>query len=168
MPALLRESQPPRVKPQQISAPPEKRALIVSLLLVVVVLLLYNQATHFSFLNFDDDTYVTENLHVRAGLTSSTIAWAMTSTYGNWHPLTWLSHALDCQLFRLNPAGHHFTNIILHAGNVVLLFLLLFRGTRRIGVSLLVAALFALHPLNVESVPGFRSARMSSARCFSF
>jgi len=152
MPALLRESQPPRVKPQQISAPPEKRALIVSLLLVVVVLLLYNQATHFSFLNFDDDTYVTENLHVRAGLTSSTIAWAMTSTYGNWHPLTWLSHALDCQLFRLNPSGHHFTNIILHAVNVVLLFLLLFRGTRRIGVSLLAAALFALHPLNVESV----------------
>jgi Flp pilus assembly protein TadD len=152
MPALLRESQPPRVKPQQISAPPEKRALVVSLLLVVVVLLLYNQATHFSFLNFDDDTYVTENLHVRAGLTPSTIAWAMTSTYGNWHPLTWLSHALDCQLFGLNPTGHHFTNIILHAVNVVLLFLLLFRGTRRIGVSLLVAALFALHPLNVESV----------------
>ena len=152
MPALRRESQRPPIKPQAIPAPPEKRALIVSLLLVVVVLVLYNQATHFSFLNFDDDTYVTQNVHVRAGLTYGMLAWAMTSTYGNWHPLTWISHALDCQLFRLNPAGHHFTNIVLHAVNVVLLFLLLLRGTRRIGVSLLVAALFAEHPLNVESV----------------
>lgn len=152
MPALVREPKLPRAKAQPISAPPEKRALIVSLLLVAAVLLLYNQATHFSFLNFDDDTYVTANAHVRAGLTARTLAWAMTSNYGNWHPLTWVSHALDCQLFRLNPTGHHFTSIVLHAVNVVLLFLLLLRGTRRIGVSLIVAALFAVHPLNVESV----------------
>ncbi|MGA6982253.1 MAG: tetratricopeptide repeat protein, partial [Candidatus Sulfotelmatobacter sp.] len=114
--------------------------------------LLYNQATHFAFLNFDDDMYVTQNPHVIAGLTWSTFTWAMSSTYGNWHPVTWLSHALDCQMFALNPTGHHFTNIILHAINVVLLFLLLLRGTRRMGASLLIASLFAVHPLNVESV----------------
>lgn len=153
MSAPLRETALPRVGPgQTLLASPEKRTLILSLLLVVMVLLLYNQATHFSFLNLDDDLYVTENTHVRAGLSWGTFAWAMTSTEGNWHPLTWLSHALDCQLFRLNPAGHHFTSALLHALNSVLLLLLLLWGTRRIGVSFLVALLFAVHPLNVESV----------------
>lgn len=134
-------------------AAPGKQAFILSLLLIVFSLALYNQATHFSFVNFDDDRYVTDNPHVRAGLNWSTIRWAITSTdEANWHPLTWMSHALDCQWFRLNPAGHHFTSILLHALSGVLLFLLLWRATRRLGLSFFVAAVFALHPLNVESV----------------
>jgi tetratricopeptide (TPR) repeat protein len=134
-------------------AAPEKRACVLSLLLVVLTLGLYNQANHFSFISYDDDRYVYENPHVQAGLAWSTVKWALTSTdEANWHPLTWMSHALDCQLFRLNPAGHHLSSILLHAVNAVLLFLLLWRATRRMGLSFFVAALFALHPLNVESV----------------
>jgi protein O-mannosyl-transferase len=134
-------------------ASPEKRTFVLSLLLVVFTLALYNQASHFSFVNYDDDHYVYENPHVRAGLTWKTFKWALTSSdEANWHPLTWMSHALDCQLFRLNPAGHHLTSVVLHAVNVVLLFLLLARSTRRSGPSFFVAALFALHPMNVESV----------------
>jgi len=121
--------------------------------LVVVTLLLYNRVSHFSFLNFDDERYVTDNLHIRAGLNWSTVVWAVTSTTdANWHPITWLSHALDCQLFAMNPAGPHFINVLLHAFSAVLLFLLLSRATGRTGASFLVAALFAVHPLNVESV----------------
>lgn len=132
---------------------PEKRVFVLSLLLVVVTLGIYSQATHFSFVNFDDDRYVTENPHVRAGLSWDTIKWAIVSTdEANWHPLTWISHALDVQLFRLNPAGHHLTSILLHTFSAVLLFLLLWRATRRLGVSFLVALVFAMHPLNVESV----------------
>lgn len=102
----------------------------------------------------DDQTYVTGNPHVQEGLSWSTIRWAFTSTEtaAYWHPVTWLSHALDCQLFGLNPAGHHIHNVLIHALNVVLLFLLLAWMTGRVGASLLVAALFAVHPLNVESV----------------
>jgi Tfp pilus assembly protein PilF len=134
-------------------ASPEKRTLVLSLSLVVITLLLYNRVSHFSFLNFDDERYVTDNLHVRAGLHWSTVAWAVTSTTdANWHPLTWLSHALDCQLFGMNPAGPHFINVLLHALSAVLLFLLLARSTGRTGASFFVAALFAVHPLNVESV----------------
>ena len=85
--------------------------------------------------------------------TWDTITWAFSSTeQGNWHPLTWLSHALDYQLFHQNPAGHHFTSVLIHAANAVLLFLFLMYATRRLGPSLFVAALFALHPINVESV----------------
>lgn len=142
-------------RPQSSSpfASPEKRTLILSLSLVVITLLLYNRVSHFSFLNFDDERYVTDNPHVRAGLKWSTVAWAVTSTTdANWHPITWLSHALDCQLFGMNPAGPHFINVLLHALNAVLLFLLLARGTKRTFASFLVAALFAVHPINVESV----------------
>ncbi len=130
-----------------------KRTLVLSLLLVVFTLVLYNQANHFSFINYDDNNYISDNPPVRAGISWSTLRWAFTTFYyANWHPLTWISHAVDCQLYRLNPAGHHFTSIVLHAVNVVLLFLLLAYSTGRTGPSLLVAALFAVHPLNVESV----------------
>jgi len=119
----------------------------------MVALALYNPATHHPFVNYDDDRYVTENPHVRQGLTAQTFTWALTSTeQANWHPLTWMSHALDCSLFGLNPTGHHFTSILLHVANVVLLYLLLMWTTGRVGPSLFVAALFALHPINVESV----------------
>ena len=119
----------------------------------MVTLALYNPVNRHPFVNYDDDRYVTENPHVRQGLTADTFNWALTSTeQANWHPLTWMSHALDVSLFRLNPAGHHFTSILLHAVNVILLFLLLMWATNRFGPSLFVAALFALHPMKVESV----------------
>src|SRR5580700_2512488 len=88
-----------------------QRNLVLGLSLVVVTLALYNPVVHNGFVNFDDDRYVTGNSHVRAGLNWRTVSWAFTSfDQANWHPLTWLSHALDCQNFRLNPAGHHYTS----------------------------------------------------------
>ncbi len=126
---------------------------MVCLLLAVVTIALYNPVNRHPFVNYDDDRYVTDNPHVRQGLTANTVAWALTSTeQANWHPLTWMSHALDVSLFRLNPAGHHFTSVLLHAVNVMILFLLLMWSTGRLGPSLFVAAVFAIHPINVESV----------------
>ena len=91
--------------------------------------------------------------HIHDSLAWTTIEWAFTSTdAANWHPLTWLSHALDYQLLAFNPAGHHLDSVLIHALNAVLLFLLLAWITKRVGPSLLVAALFAVHPINVESV----------------
>lgn len=134
-------------------ASPEKRNLVLCLLLVVATLAVYNSVNQHPFVNYDDDRYVTENPHVQSGLSGDTLRWAFTSTSAaNWHPLTWISHALDCQLFHLNAGGHHLTSLVLHALNAALLFLLLVRGTGRTGPSLVVAALFALHPINVESV----------------
>ena len=120
---------------------------------MVATLALYNPVNRHPFVNYDDDRYVTGNAHIHNGVNWDTIAWAFSSTeQGNWHPLTWLSHALDYQLFHQNPAGHHFTSVLIHAANAVLLFLFLMYATRRLGPSLFVAALFALHPINVESV----------------
>jgi len=134
-------------------ASPEKRNPMVCLLLVVMTLALYNPVNRHPFVNYDDDRYVVNNPHVRQGLTADTIRWGLTSTeQANWHPLTWISHALDYSLFQLNPVGHHFTSVLLHAVNVALLFLLLMWATGRFGPSLFVAALFAIHPINVESV----------------
>jgi protein O-mannosyl-transferase len=132
---------------------PAKRTPLLCLLLAAVVLMFYSPVTHNGFINYDDDGYITANPHVRSGLTWATVKWAFT-TYdqGNWHPLTWLSHALDCELFGLNPAGPHDMNVMLHAANAVLLFLLLLSSTGFRWRSLMVAALFALHPINVESV----------------
>jgi len=126
---------------------------VACLCLAVATLAVYSRAVRNPFIHVDDQNYVTENRHVQAGLTWNTFTWTLTAmTAQNWHPLTWLSHALDCQLYGLNPVGHHLTNVLLHLLNVVLLFLLLLRATGAKGRSLLVAALFALHPLNVESV----------------
>jgi tetratricopeptide (TPR) repeat protein len=132
---------------------PRSRTLLFCLLLTVAVLISYNPVTNNGFLRYDDDRYIADNLHVRAGVTWTTVKWAFT-TYevANWHPLTWLSHALDCELFGLKPAGHHYMNVLLHAVNAVLLFLLLQSATGFRWRSLMVAALFALHPINVESV----------------
>ncbi|MFZ1918220.1 MAG: hypothetical protein WAU58_11650, partial [Terriglobales bacterium] len=128
--------------------------IVFSVLLATVTIALYSPVLSYSFLGWDDRYYVTANSHIQGGLAWSTIKWAFTSTEtaGYWHPLTWLSHALDYQLFALNPADHHFDSVLIHALNAVLLFLLLAWVTKRIGPSLLVAALFALHPMNVESV----------------
>jgi len=132
---------------------PGTRTLLLCLLLAAAVLASYNPVTHNGFLRYDDDRYVVDNPHVRAGVTWATLQWAFT-TYeeANWHPLTWLSHALDCELFGLNPAGHHYVNVLMHALNAVVLFLLLRSATGFCWRSLVVAALFALHPINVESV----------------
>lgn len=132
---------------------PAQQKLVLGLLLVVVTLALYNPVSRNGFVNFDDDRYVTENPQVHAGLRWSTLTWAFTSLdQANWHPLTWLSHALDYQLFKLNPIGHHYTSLLLHALNALLLFLILRWFTGYSARSLMVAALFAVHPLNVESV----------------
>jgi protein O-mannosyl-transferase len=119
----------------------------------LVTLAFYNPIVHNGFTNFDDDIYILNNAHVRAGLTWDTVKWAFTSfDAANWHPLTWLSHALDFQLFGLNPAGPHYVNVLLHAGSAILLFLLLESATGLIWPCFMVAGLFALHPVNVESV----------------
>jgi protein O-mannosyl-transferase len=130
-----------------------ERTLLLCLLLTAVVLVFYNPVTQNQFVRYDDDGYITGNPEVRAGLTWETVKWSFT-TYeqANWHPLTWLSHALDCELFGMNPAGPHYVNVLLHAANAVLLFLLLQSATGFRWRSLMVAALFALHPINVESV----------------
>jgi tetratricopeptide (TPR) repeat protein len=121
--------------------------------LLAATLLLYLPTVRNGFVNYDDNRYITENGYVQAGLTGTTFQWAWTTfEQANWHPVTWLSHALDCQLFGLHAAGHHLMNAGLHAVNAVLLFLLLFMATKRAGRSCVVAALFAVHPLNVESV----------------
>jgi protein O-mannosyl-transferase len=136
-----------------IFSSPQQRTVILCLVLVAATLAVYNPVNRNAFVNFDDDHYITGNPHVLAGLNWDTVKWAFTNYYeANWHPLTWLSHALDAQLFGLNPVGHHYTNVILHALNAVLLFLLLQSATGFTWRSLMVAALFALHPVNVESV----------------
>jgi tetratricopeptide (TPR) repeat protein len=133
-------------------ASPGQRNLVLGLLLVVAALALYNPVSQHPFVS-DDDRYITDNVHVHAGLRWDTIKWAFTSyDEANWHPLTWLSHALDYQLFGLNPAGHHYMNVLLHALNAVLLFWVLWWTTEAAGRSWMVAALFALQPINVESV----------------
>ena len=130
-----------------------KRNLILCLLLVTCTLVMYNAVNQNGFVNYDDDLYVTANRHVQKGLHLSTLIWAFTTfDVANWHPLTWISHALDYQIFKLNPAGHHYTSVLLHCVNVVLLFLLLEEATKRTWASLMAATIFAVHPLNVESV----------------
>lgn len=130
-----------------------RRTLLICLLLSVTTFAVYLRVIGQPFTDYDDDTYVGHNQHVSAGLTWNTVTWALTSTEeSNWHPLTWFSHALDVEVYGLNPAGHHLTNLLFHVGNALLLFLLLTWATGATGRSLLVAALFALHPINVESV----------------
>ena len=140
-------------QPSSLFSSPEKRNVILCLLLVVATLALYNPVNRHPFVNYDDDRYVVDNPHVHNGLAVDTITWALTSTeQANWHPVTWLAHAVDYSLFHQNPAGYHFTSLVIHAANAVLLFLLLAYATARIGPSLFVALLFAVHPINVESV----------------
>jgi tetratricopeptide (TPR) repeat protein len=122
-------------------------------LLALATFAVYYRATLNPFVNYDDQAYVLENVQVQQGLTAATVKWAFVSSYAsNWHPLTWLSHALDCQLYGLNPAGHHFSSLLLHISNALLLFLILARATGAPIRCFFVAALFALHPINVESV----------------
>jgi protein O-mannosyl-transferase len=125
----------------------------IGLLLGLLTLLVYLPATSFQFIGFDDQDYVTGNQVVQNGLTWAGVKWAFDGEHAsNWHPLTWLSHMADCDVFRMNPAGPHLVNIIFHAANTTLLFMLLFRPTEKLWPSAFVAALFAWHPLHVESV----------------
>src|SRR5580693_3711454 len=129
------------------------RRAILCLLLILGTLAVYFPALHNGFTNYDDPQYLTDNYHIHSGLTWNTLRWAATAYYdSNWHPLTWISHAADISLFHLNPAGHHAISILLHAVNALLLFGILQIATRREWQSFFVAALFALHPVNVESI----------------
>lgn len=133
--------------------PSPRLVCVIALGLVLLTLLLYARAVTFEFVNFDDTEYIKENRFVRRGLSVDGTRWAFTTVHAaNWHPLTWLSLMLDAELFGPGPAGFHATNVVLHAANVVLLFLLLVAATDAVGRSTFVAALFAVHPLHAESV----------------
>ncbi|MBN1105173.1 MAG: tetratricopeptide repeat protein [Deltaproteobacteria bacterium] len=126
---------------------------LLCLLLLVVTLAIYQGVTEYEFVNFDDIQYVTDNPHVRSGITLRGLRWAFAESHaGNWHPLTWISHMLDCQLFGLRPGMHHLVNLLFHMLNTVLLFLVFSRATGALWRSAFLAALFAVHPLHVESV----------------
>jgi tetratricopeptide (TPR) repeat protein len=128
-------------------------SIIASVLLVLAALAVYWPVTRFEFINYDDPDYVTHNLHVQEGVTWPSLVWAFqTGHAANWHPLTWISHMLDVQFFQLNAGWHHFTNVCFHLANTLLLFSLLKNLTSAFWRSAFVAALFALHPLHVESV----------------
>ena len=130
-----------------------KWTLVLGCLLVFATLGLYHPVIHYPFANADDDSYIGDNIHVKYGFEWNTVTWAFTTFHdANWHPLTWLSHTLDCHLYSLDAGKHHQTNVILHAVNAVLLFWVLQSATGYVGRSSMVAALFALHPINVESV----------------
>jgi len=127
--------------------------ILICLFLVIAILLVYRQVRNYSFVNYDDRQYVTQNHYVQAGLTLESIKWSFTAIHAsNWHPLTWLSHMLDCQIYGMNPGQHHLTNVLFHILNTLLLFLVFKRMTGKLWQSGFVAALFALHPLHVESV----------------
>jgi len=130
-----------------------QRKWVFSLLLALVTLAVYWPVRHHDFINYDDDDYVYQNDMVRAGLTWQGFVWAFMGVHAiNWHPLTWLSHMLDCQMFGVDPGAHHLVNVLWHCANAVLLLWLLDSLTGKFWRSVCVAALFALHPLRVESV----------------
>jgi tetratricopeptide (TPR) repeat protein len=127
--------------------------LATCVFLATIIWFVFGQTRTFQFINFDDNDYVFKNAQVARGLTTEGIVWAFTHVHAaNWHPLTWLSHMLDCHFYGLNPAGHHLTNVLLHAATAILLFLVLRNMTGALWRSAFVAAVFAIHPLRVESV----------------
>ena len=130
-----------------------RRTLLICALLSAVTTAVFWPVLHNDFINYDDPDYIINNPHVAGGLSWENVIWAFRAAHsGNWHPLTWLSHMLDVQLFGLRPGWHHLTSVLFHGANAVLLFLLLQRITGAAWRSAFVAALFALHPLHVESV----------------
>jgi len=146
-----------KLKPQPKCAAPKTRkmhAALIAVLLIVITIVAYRHAPECGFLRcFDDETYVTDNYHLTRGLAHG-VAWAFGSEYraANWHPLTWISLLVDYQLYGLDPRGYHITNVLIHIANTLLLFVVLVRMTGAEWKSGFVAALFAVHPLHVESV----------------
>ena len=129
------------------------RAWAVCVVLAAITFAAFEAVLNNKFINYDDDEYITENQHIQKGFTADAVKWAFTTgKCANWHPLTWLSHILDCKLFGLNPWGHHLVSLLLHIANTVLLFMLLRAMTAALWKSAFVAAIFAVHPLHVESV----------------
>ncbi len=129
------------------------QVLCIYLLLALVTIAVFWQVGSFDLINYDDWDYVRDNEYVNTGLSWENIIWAFTESYAsNWHPLTWASHMLDCQLFGMDPGGHHLMNLFLHVANTLLLFAVLSRMTGAVWRSVFVAAAFALHPLHIESV----------------
>ncbi|HEY1732385.1 MAG TPA: hypothetical protein VGG15_11580, partial [Terriglobales bacterium] len=144
-----------------------KRPAFLGLLLVLATVAVYSPVHRHPFINYDDNEYVYENPQVLSGLNWGTIEWAFTtSNAANWHPATWLAHAAACQLFGNRPAGHHDVNVLFHALNAVLLFWVLLRATGFVGRSFAVASLFALHPINVESVAWVAELKTSLSMTF--
>jgi len=129
-------------------------APLICFFLVISVTVIYWEVKSYDFLYFDDTMYVTKNGNVQKGVTIENIKWAFSlSSYGNyWHPLTWISHMMDCEFFGMNSGMHHITNVMIHCVNSVLLFLIFWWMTGAFWKSAIIAALFALHPINVESV----------------
>ncbi|OGP49648.1 MAG: hypothetical protein A2Y79_04970 [Deltaproteobacteria bacterium RBG_13_43_22] len=127
--------------------------LLVCAFLTALTLVVYWQVQYYDFIDFDDNMYILENLHVQSGLTGRSILWSFKTTYTtNWHPITWLSLMVDFDLYKMNPAGYHWTNLLIHIANALLLFVFLQRTTKEVWKSTLVAILFSIHPLNIESV----------------
>src|SRR5438874_1239242 len=144
-------------KAEKISSPnsraPHATILGVSIFLMAITWLVFGETLRHPSINFDDQAYVFENPKINTGLTSTGVLWAFTHSHvGNWHPLTWISHMLDCQLFGLQAGWHHFTNVLLHTIAAILLFLVFREMTGALWRSAFVAAVFAIHPLRVESV----------------
>ena len=129
------------------------RVTVLAIALAVAIVMVFSQNVRFSFITYDDGVYLSDNVRVRSGLTWAGTLWALTTGHaGNWHPLTWISHMLDVELFGMNPGAHHGVSILLHIVNTVLLLLFLYRSTGSLWRSAFVASLFGLHPLHVESV----------------
>jgi tetratricopeptide (TPR) repeat protein len=129
------------------------RRLLICILLAAVTLAVYLPVRNYEFLHYDDDVYVTDNTAVKSGLSRQGVEWAFTTGHAaNWHPLTWLSLMLDCQLFGVKAGPMHVVSVLFHVANTILLFLVLARMTKGVWQSAFIAALFALHPLHVESV----------------
>jgi len=132
---------------------PAVRLRWIAAFLIGINLLVYAPVRNYDFVNYDDPEYVAKNPHVTGGLSWDAVTWAFTTGHqANWHPLTWLSHMVDVQLFGLNPGAHHLTNVLLHTANTLLLFWVLLQMTGALGRSVFIAALFAVHPLHLESV----------------
>jgi tetratricopeptide (TPR) repeat protein len=128
-------------------------SFLICLTLILTTFAVFYQVYRFKFVVYDDPVYVSKNPNIQAGITLKTIKWAFTAGYANnWHPLTWLSHMLDWQLFGTDAGGHHLTNLVFHIANTLLLFIVLKQMTHMLWPSAFVAALFALHPLHVQSV----------------
>ncbi len=146
-----------------------RTTILVCIVLIMVTFAVYWQVGNHEFLTYDDNSYIAENAHVSKGMTYDNIIWAFTSVdQCNWHPVTWLSHMLDTQIYGMNPRGHHLTNVVIHCCSTIFLFFLLVRLTGGLWQSSFVAAMFALHPLHVESVAWAAERKDVLSACFGF